>query len=194
MKKLAIVLSLFTLISGCSVLSELTAFTKCEFRYDSFQDARLCGIDVSNKSSLSDFSFSEGNRIASSLIQKKLPFYMTINVEVRNPGANTASVSSMEWIALIEDMEVARGQVDQTIEVAANGGSSMIPVQVGADLVDYLEGDNPSTMLDFALNLMGAGNGSTRVFLKIKPSVKAGNKQIQYPGYFTISEEFTSGN
>ena len=70
----------------------------------------------------------------------------------------------------------------------------MIPIRIGADLFDYLEGDSPRTMINFALNLVDAGNQPTRLTMKIKPSVQIGAQSIYYPGYFTIAKEFSSGN
>ncbi len=63
-----------------------------------------------------------------------------------------------------------------------------------ADLIEFLEGDNSLSMLNFALNLVNAGDASSRVSLKIKPSVLVGSQSVQYPGYFTITHEFSSGN
>lgn len=88
MKKLVALSTLVLLINGCSILSEHVAFTKCEFRLHSLQQPAVCGIDISQKSSWSDFSFMEGQAIAGKLLQKSLPFDITVNVEVRNPGTS----------------------------------------------------------------------------------------------------------
>ena len=85
-----------------------------------------------------------------------------------NPGVNTAAVNSIEWIAFIDDIQVAQGSVTDRIEVAPGGGKSMIPIRIQTDLFDYLEGDNPRTMINFALNLIDAGNQPTRLTMKIK--------------------------
>jgi hypothetical protein len=77
--------------------------------------------------------------------------------------------------------------------VSPGGGRSLIPIQIHTDLIDYLEGDNPRTMINFALNLVDAGNQPTRLSMKIKPSVLIGNQSLYYPGYFTIRKEFSSG-
>lgn len=194
MKKLLIFISIILIIPGCALLTELTAFTKCEFSFHSAQDPVVCGVDVASKHSFSDFSFLEGQKIATSILQKSLPFAITANVEVRNPGTVNAAVNGIEWIAFIDDVQVARGALSERVEVAAGGGKSMIPIRIGADLFDYLEGDNPRTMINFALNLVDAGNQPTRLSMKIKPSVQIGTQTVYYPGYFTISKEFSSGN
>lgn len=190
-----LVFSLFLLVlSGCSALTKLSAFKECEFRLYSFQDPAVCGIDISNRTSWSDFSFLDGQMIAANLLRGVLPADITINVEVKNPGTKTAAVNSIEWIAFIDELEVASGKVDRHIEVPASGGLAIIPVKVHADLIEYLEGDNPQAMMNFAMNLLGAGDQPSQIVMKIKPSVLVGGKSIAYPGFFTINQEFTSGN
>jgi len=190
-----LVFSLFLLVlSGCSVFTELSAFKKCEFRLYSFQDPAICGIDMSNRTSLSDFSFMDGQVIAANLLGGKLPFDITVNVEVRNPGTKAAAVNSIQWLAFIDELEVAGGVVDRRIEVPASGGLAIVQVKIHADLIEYMEGDNPQAMMNFAMNLLGAGDQPSRISLKIKPSVLIGGQNISYPGFFNISQEFSSGN
>lgn len=194
MKKFLLPGSIILLLSGCSILSELTAFTKCEFRFYSVQDPVICGIDMSQKRSWSDFSFLEGQSIASQLLNKSFPLDITINVEVRNPGATMAAVNSVQWIAFLDELQVAQGTVEQRVEVPPSGGLNMIPVRIHTDLIDYLEGDNPGAMLNFALNMVNASDQSSQVTMKIKPSIMIGSRSIQYPDYFTITKDFKSGN
>ncbi len=194
LKRLLIFTSILALVPGCSILSELTAFTKCEFSFHSAQNPSVCGIDMSNKHSFSDLRFMDGQVILGNLLKESLPFKITANVEVKNPGMTTAAVNSIQWIAFIDDVQVAQGTVTDRVEVASGGGASIIPIIVQADLFDYLKGDNPRSMLNFALNLVDAGNQPTRLSMKIKPSVLIGGQSVHYPGYFTINKEFSSGN
>ncbi|MCK4991272.1 MAG: hypothetical protein KAS29_12325 [Bacteroidales bacterium] len=193
-RRVLIFTSFLILASGCSILSELTAFSKCEFSFHSAQSPSVCGIDISNRHSFSDFSFLDGQVILGNLLRETLPFGITANVEVKNPGATTAAVNSIQWIAFIDDVQVAQGAVADRVEVAPGGGISMIPIRIQTDLFNYMEGDNPQTMLNFALNLVDAGNQPTRLSMKIKPSVIIGGQSVNYPGYFTITKEFSSGN
>ena len=194
MRKLLILISLIILVPGCALLTELTALTKCEFSFHSAQDPSVCGVNVSAKRSFSDFSFVDGQVIAANMLKGTLPFTIIANVEVKNPGTMKAAVNAIEWIAFIDDIQVAQGIVNDRIEIAPTGGRSIIPVSIRTDLFDYLEGDNPRTMINFALNLVDAGNQPTRLSMKIKPSVLIGGQSVYYPGFFTISKEFSSGN
>ncbi len=193
MRKIFLLPLFLLLLNSCSVLSELTALKKCEFRLYSFQDPAVCGIDMSDRSSLSDFTFLDGQLIAANLLRGTLPFDITLNMEVKNPGTSTAAVNSIEWVAYVDDLEVAAGVVDRRIEVPPSGGLAIVPVKIHADLIDYMEGNNPKTMMNFALNLVGTSDQPSNLSMKIKPSLLIGGKTIQYPGFFTVTHEFSAG-
>lgn len=194
MKKILALTILITTLSGCSVLSELTALKKCEFSFHSAKDPVIAGVDVMRIRSYSDLSFLDGQRIVTNIIQKQLPFGVTANIEVRNPGAITAAVNNIDWIAYIDDIQISSGRIEDRIEIPGNGGTAIIPVRIETDLFEYLKGDNPKSMLNFGLNLIDAGGQPTRLSLKIKPSVYVGGTSLSYPGHFTINKDFSSGN
>lgn len=176
------------------MLSEFTALTKCEFRFKSAQDPTLSGIDVLAKHSISDFSFLDGQLLLTNIIKGTLPFSITANVEVKNPGPVNAAVNKIEWIAYIDDIRISSGAISDRIEILPNGGTAVVPIHIQTDLFEYLEGDNPRTMLNFGLNLMDAGGQPTRLTMQIKPSVLISGQTVSYPGFFTIEHEFSSGN
>ncbi len=189
-------LSLAVLLSmqSCSILSELTALTKCEFSFHSAENPVVSGINMSRVSSFSDLSLLDGQRVLSNIMQRRLPFSVTANVAVRNPGPATAAVNYIEWIAFIDDIQVSTGRVDNRVEIPGGGATSIVPIRIETDLYQYLKGDNPRTMLNFALNLVDAGGQPTRLSMKIKPSVMIGGTLVPYPDYFTIEKTFSSGN
>jgi len=193
MRKLFLFPLFLLLLNSCSVFSELTAFKNCEFRLYSIQDPAVCGIDMSDRRNPSDFTFLDGQMIAANLLRGTLPFDITINMEVKNPGTTTAAVNSIEWVAYIDELEVAAGLVERRIEVPPSGGLAIIPVKIHADLIDYMEGNNPKTMMNFALNLVGNSDQPSNLSMKIKPSLLVGGKTIQYPGFFTVTHEFSAG-
>lgn len=187
-------LMILFMLPGCSILSELTAIKNCEFSFHSAQDPVVAGINLMEVQSFSDLSFIQGQKIVSNVMQKKMPFGITVNIEAKNPGIVNASVNQIEWIAYIDDIEISTGIIEDRIQIPANGGTAMIPLRVETDIFRYIEGDNPKTMLNFALNLIDAGGQPTRLSMKIKPSVYIGGTLVSSPNYFTISKEFTSGN
>jgi hypothetical protein len=194
MKKILVLFMIISALNGCSILTELTALRKCEFSFHSAQDPVVAGVDVMKIRSFTDLTFMDGQKIVSNILQKRLPFGITANIEVKNPGLTNAALNYIEWIAFIDEVQISTGRIDKRVDIPANGGTAMVPVRIESDLFEYLKGDNPKTMLNFALNLIDAGGEPTRLSLKIKPSVYVGNVMLPYPDYFTISKDFKSGN
>ncbi len=197
MKKIISIVLLSLLLSSCSILEEImsmAALTKCEYSFHSAQDPVLSGIDVMRVQSFSDLTFLDGLNIVKNIKDRRLPFGITANVEVKNPGTTMAAVNFIDWVAFIDDVQITTGRITDRIEIAANGGTAVVPIRIETDLFEYLEGDNPKTMLNFGLNLVDAGGQPTRISLKIKPSIKVGTTTLASPEFFTIEKEFSSGN
>ena len=115
-------------------------------------------------------------------------------MEVRNPGTSLAAVNAIQWIAFIDELQVAQGSLQERVEIPSSGGTRIIPLRIHADLFQYLEGDNPRSLLNFALSLLNVGDRESQVSVKIKPSVLIGTRELRYPDYFTLTREFKSGN
>ena len=197
MKKIISIVLLSLLLTSCSILEEImsiAALTKCKYSFHSAQDPVLSDIDVMRVQSFSDLTFLDGLNIVKNIKDKRLPFGITANVEVKNPGTTMAAVNFIDWIAFIDDVQITTGRISDRIEIAANGGTAVVPIRIETDLFKYLEGDNPQTMLNFGLNLVDAGGQPTRISLKIKPSIKVGSTTLASPEFFTIEKEFSSGN
>ena len=194
MRRLLLIAAVALLLNSCSTLSEFAAFTRCEFRLDSFQDLEICNIKSSEKRTWKDFSYMEGQVIAGRVLNKSLPVEITANIEVRNPGATVAAVNVIQWIIMIDELQVAQGRVSDRVVVQPEGGRNMFPVRIQADFFDYLQGGNAQSMLNLFLNLLNSGQQDSQMILKIKPSVLLKGQEIFYPEYFQITREFKSGN
>lgn len=186
---LAIILILF---SGCRGLRELKTLTKCQFRMGTLDNALLAGVNVQRVRSFEDINLLDAGRVLKSLAGGALPLSFTLNVEAKNPNAQQAAMGRMEWIALIDGVEIVRGANVQRVVLPANGGTATIPLMVRADLLDVLSSsEKRERLLNFGLNLTGQDGKPSRVSLKIKPSIKVGQKSIPYPGYFTVKKDFS---
>lgn len=180
--------------NSCNFLKEISTLGKCEFRVTTLEDPEIAGVDISQIRSFTDLNFVDMGIISSSFLRGDLPLSFTLNVEVRNPNPAMAALNGLEYIAFIDDMEVARGQLDRRIEIPANGGITTIPLRLNTDLIDILRKDSRQALVNFGLNLADAGNRPTRVSIKIKPTILVGAMEINYPGYFTVKHDFTSGD
>ena len=190
---IAVVLLAALLGHSCNFLKEITTLGKCEFRMTTLEDPEISGVDVSQITSFTDLNLVDMGIISSSILKGDLPLSFTLNVEVRNPNPATAALNRLEYLAFIDDVEVARGDLDRRIEIPSNGGVSTIPLRLQTDLIDILKKDSRQALVNFGLNLADAGKRPTRVSIKVKPTILVGAMEIIYPGYFTVKHDFTSG-
>lgn len=197
MKKITLVgivlISFF--INSCDVLEQaqqVALLTKCQFRLSSLQDTKLAGVNVQNKDSYADLSVIDATRIASAYATGSLPLSFVLNVEAKNPNSRAAGMSRLDWILLIDDLEVMNGITEKQITIPANGGTAVLPMELKIDLMKVLETKNVQSLANFGMNLAGVGNEPTRVTLKAKPTINIGSTPITYPGYITIENEFST--
>lgn len=186
---LILIIAIFT---SCSVLqqtSEITAFTKCEFRIESARNMKLAGVNIQDKHSMSDLSFMEVTKIGSILAGGTLPLTFDLNVQIKNPNPGMAAMNKLDWILNIDDIEMTRGVLNQRVEIPANTVYDF-PVAMTLDLMKSLSGKSGDALINFAINLSGTGCRPTRIKLKAKPTILIGSTPIGYPGYITIRQEF----
>jgi len=174
---------------SCAYLKELSALKQCEFRYGTLVDPTLAGVNIEDLKDVSDFGLKDMGQIAQSIFQGKLPLTFTIFVEVQNPNARIASLNKLEYIAFIDEAQIAAGEVNQRIEIPT-GGIASIPIEIQTDIIDILHKEPRNALINFALNLADASRKPTRVGLKIKPYIRVGEKDLVYPGYIRIKEKF----
>jgi len=188
-----IILSLVVFLSSCDVLKEVSSmynFAKCDFRLNTVDNIRLAGVNVQKVRSLSELSIMDAARITTAIATNQMPLDFTLNVEVKNPNTEKAIMNGMEWILLIDEIEMTRGRLDRRIEVMPNNQSTIMPLTLSFDLKRALSGKSADAVTNFGLNLAGNGNKPSRIALKAKPSVVIGTMTFPYPDYITIRTEF----
>ena len=194
-KAFIIVFAVFFSFSSCAILDqgkEMKTFAKCEFRLKNIDNLLLAGVDVQDVQSMSDLSFTEASQISMTALKGELPLTFTLNLEVKNPNDQKASLNGMYWILYIDDIEITEGRVGDKVTVPPDGGITTMPVDMQFDLFEVLSGKSSEAVMNFGLNLAGAGGYPSRVKLKIKPTIVVAMTKVNYPGYFTIEEEFVS--
>jgi hypothetical protein len=188
-------IGLMTLFTSCDVLqqaSQMSNLAKCEFRLESVQQLNLVGVNVQNIKSMSDLSFMDAAKLASAVASQHFPLDFTLNIEAKNPNTAAAGMTKIDWILLIDDIEMTQGILDKAVTIPANNGTAMIPVQMRVDLKKALTGKSADAVINFGLNLAGAGNSPTRFTLKMKPTINVNSFPITYPGYITVKTEYSS--
>jgi hypothetical protein len=170
----------------------MAALAKCEFRIESVTNLHLAGINVQEIKSVSDLNLMDAQQLLKSVNKSTFPLNLTLNVAARNPNASMAGMNKMEWILFIDDIQMTTGSVDQPVTIPVNKDTAVIPVHMDLDLKQILRGKSVDAVINFGLNLAGAGNKPTRFTIKLKPTIMIGKNPVVYPGYITVKTEFVS--
>jgi hypothetical protein len=173
-------------------VSQMSNLAKCDFKLQSVQQLSLAGINVQNVKKLSDLSLFDGAKLASAVANQQFPLYFTLNIEAKNPNPNPAGMTKIDWILLIDGVEMTRGILDKQVTIPANNGLAVIPMQMHVDLKKALSGRSADAIINFGMNLSGSGSKPTRFTLQMKPTITIGGFPITYPGYLNVNTEYSS--
>lgn len=192
-----LVASICFLISftSCDVMqqvSQMNNLAKCDFRLESVQNLNLAGVNVQKVEKASDLKMFDAVNLAAALSSQQFPLDFTLNVETKNPNTAPAGMSQIDWILLIDDIEMTRGILDQQVKIPANNGTAIIPMQMHIDLKKALTGKSADAVINFGMNLAGAGNKPTRFTLQMKPTITVSDIPVAYPGYLNVKTEFST--
>jgi hypothetical protein len=182
-------------LSQCGIseqVQQAKAFKNVDVRLASVDQATVGGVNVLNLRQAGDLGTAERALLAAAATAGNLPLRMRVNLEFRNPNAETAALNEFDYIALIDGKEVAKGHTNQRIEVPANGGLVTAPIEVQSNLREAFGEQSGESLANFALGLTDRDHEPLRFTLQLKPTfVTSSGKRISPPGYSKVEKEFT---
>jgi len=194
MKKIFLisVLLMFT-ITSCSIYETITNLSRLQFKLGGVNNFNVNGIDISNKSKLSDFSPLEIINLSSIVTSGTLPISFTLNVEAKNPNDGTggysktdANLKSFPWHLQIDSKETISGNIASPVTVPGTGEISTIPIQINLDLMQFIESQGYESLLNLVLALGGQQGSAARLTMFADPTVSTVLGDINYPGELKI--------
>ncbi len=202
MKRIISVLILGTVFFyGCaqvkSITDTLTNLQRLQFKLKNVTNFKLADVELSEKSSLSDFNpITDGMALLNAYNQKRLPAMFFLNVDVKNPNDGTngsksasATLKSLDFHLLIDDRQTLAGDIGQPFSIPANGATTTVPVVIYMDLMDYYKDKGYSDLLNLALALGGKSGSASRLTLDVKPTVDTQLGAISYPSRIKIIDK-----
>lgn len=190
----AIVFVLLIFSTSCDVVQQVQQMgnlSKCSFRLQSVEHLTLAGVDVQNVKKVAELNLFDAGKLANAVASRQFLLEFTLNLEARNPNPAPAGMTRIDWILLIDDVEMTRGVLDKAVTIPANNGVATIAMQMQMDLKQVLSGKSADAILNFGLNLAGVGNKPSRFTLRMKPTLNVGGFPITYPGYLNVKTDFT---
>jgi hypothetical protein len=196
MKKLIALMGLFAVLSSCDVAQQLAGtyqLTQCKYDFNSISGLTLAGINLQNVNGLTSLNPLNLATLTAAFTTKSgsLPLHFTLNLDVSNPGIQTALLNGLGYILEIDGREMTTGSLQKKLQI--NGGQKVVlPVQMAFDLKQALSGESLDAIKNLAFNFAGIGNGSSNVTVKLKPSFSVGNQIITSPVYIPVSFKLTN--
>jgi hypothetical protein len=190
---------LIMVFQGCSLLQNLSSMKQVQFRIGSLSGISIGGVSVMGKQKVTDFSVGETMSLAGKVAGRSLPLSLTVNVEARNPNetvqgngmsmSGIATLQSMEWRLLIDDVPTLSGIIQGPITLPAGGEIVTIPITTEFNLFSVFEERGYAGMAKLAFALANPGSSQVSVILDAKPVIETFLGNMTYPGRITIIEK-----
>lgn len=195
MKKILLFCLTAIVISSCGInkqAQQIKALEKCTYRITSADQITIGGADVKKMFNDQDINLASLPGLALGLLRKDIPLKARLNLEVKNPTSNDASINQFEYKILINNQELANGFVNQEVNVNA-GQFTVVPVDMAVNVYQFVTNNKVMAEVnDFFKASKGGPEKKGMLTLKIRPSIKIGNSLIKYPGFITIDKEVSS--
>lgn len=189
MKKILFIALGLMMLSGCTLLeqaSQVNTLRKCEFYLQKTSHLTIAGVEMEGKQEWSDFSFGEAMQLTMALSGDELPAAIRVHLLAENPNNKTAGMNKLSWKLFIDDALMTTGLLDEGFTIAPNGGQTEIPLDVQFDLRKLFAGDSGKALMNLIAGMTGGSSQSSEVAMKLSPSIRVGNRELQYPGEITV--------
>ena len=195
MKKITLVLALAgsILLSSCDMLMQVADqfasvanLANCDFSLKNVSNVSVAGVNVKN--------LTQGNLTATDVVKlvaayqsKKVPLAMNVNVDVTNPTTTKAAMTALDWILSIDGTDMANG-VNSNSYTIKPSATTTVPLGVNAELADLFSKKGVEALKNFASSFTNEGI-SSKVGLRVKPSISVGTAQVPFPDYIKLEKK-----
>lgn len=202
MKKLffyCLILFIPIIISSCSGVNKtIENAQRLQFKLGKVDGLDIAGVNLSNVKSLNDVNILQGANLLAAFASGRLPTTFTVNLIAKNPDTypggdaeSSSLIKSLDWRLLIDNKNIINGAITQPITIPGVGKSATIPIPISIDLLEIFANNSYENIMNLALAIGGKSGTSSRLTLKIKPTIDTFLGGISYPGEIdVIDKEF----
>ena len=158
----------------------------CEYSLKNISNVTVAGINLKQVAN-GKITAADVIRLAAAITNKSIPLGVDVNMNVKNPTNNKASMTKTLWALDINKTQIAQGTktMSQTIQPKT---TSVVPLGVSTDVYKVFSKDGIESLKTFANSFQKDGT-SSKLDLRIKPSVNIAGREIQTPNYITITKK-----
>ena len=195
MKKIALALLLAgsLVFASCDFLTQLTSqvssvanLVNCDFNLKNVNNISIAGVNLKNITS-GNLSATDVVKLVAAYQSKQVPLSMDLNINVKNPTNQQASMTAMDWILAIDGTDVANGASNRTYTIKPST-TTTVPLGVSTDLGQLFSSKGVDALKNFASIFSNDGT-SSKIGLRIRPSMTVGTTQVPFPNYIKIEKK-----
>ena len=195
MKKIALAFLLAgsLVFASCDFLTQLTSqvssvanLVNCDFSLKNVNNISIAGVNLKNITS-GNLSATDVVKLVAAYQSKQVPLSMDLNINVKNPTNQQASMTAMDWILAIDGTDVANGASNHTYTIKPST-TTTVPLGVSTDLGQLFSSKGVDALKNFASSFSNDGT-SSKIGLRIRPSMTVGTTQVPFPNYIKIEKK-----
>ena len=192
MKKITFILVLAgtILLSSCELIngslgqfSDIANLRNCEFNLKNVNNVSVAGVNLKNITN-GNISATDVIKLVAAYQNKSVPLSMNVNINVKNPTEQQAAMSALDWILAIDGTDMASGVNNRSYTITPKA-TTTVPLGVNADLGQLFSKKGVDALKNFASSFNSDGT-SSKVGLRIKPSLNVGSQQVPFPDYIKL--------
>lgn len=188
MKNIIISFIFCLIFLSCDTVSNVASFVNCKYAIAGFSNPSVAGISLANLNDVNNLNAANLLKLTSGIMSGSLPLNATINVNATNPNSTAAKIAGFDWAIDMESSNILSGTINQTVTVPANGGETIIPLTIQTDILKLVQGESKNDIMNFVNSMLNIGDSSSKISLRIRPSIMVGNQKIQ-TGFITLSKK-----
>ncbi len=180
-------------LSACSLLqsvanqaAELANLANCEYNLKNVSGLTIAGVNVKSLTN-GNITASDVLKLTTALVSKQVPMMMDVNIDIKNPTEKNAALTAMDWILDIDGSQFAQGNSVKNYTVTKKA-TTTVPLGVNTDLYSMFSKEGINSLKNFVSSFKNDGT-SSKVGLRIKPSLNVGGMQVPMPNYIKVEKK-----
>ena len=172
-----------------SLLSQFTSvanLTNCDFSLKNVSNVTVAGINVKNITN-GNISATDVVKLVAAYQTKSVPLALNVNMNVKNPTKQQASMTALDWILAIDGADVANGVNSRSYTIKPST-TTTVPLGVNTDLGQLFSKKGVDALKNFAASFSNEGV-SSKVGLRVRPSLSVGATQVPFPNYIKLEKK-----
>lgn len=190
MKKILLISFIAMITAGCGVSRKISLLEQCRYDIKSADSVYVAGRDITRQIKTGSFDLGSVPELAIGLLRKDIPLRARLNLGISNPGSKAIEINQFDYIISFKGQELVNGTTDRRIDINPEE-TTVVPIMIRANIYSILSDRNTREEI-FSYLRRTENVQKSLISIKIRPSIRVGNKLIKYPGYITIDKELSS--